>query len=59
MTTTTLRSRASAPVLDRAVAAQAARRRADVEMLEAVLAWAHAHPVDEAVDAPAWLRTRP
>ncbi len=30
-------------VLERAVAAQAARRRADVEVLEAALAWAHAH----------------
>lgn len=31
------------PVLDRAVAAQVARRRADVEILHAALAWAHAH----------------
>lgn len=30
-------------VLERAVAAQAARRRADVEVLDAALAWAHAH----------------
>ncbi len=30
-------------VLDRAVAAQAARRRADAEVLDAALAWAHAH----------------
>ena len=30
-------------VLDRAVAAVDARRRADVEVLEAALAWAHAH----------------
>ena len=34
---------ASRDVLDRAVAAQAARRRADVEVLDAALAWAHAH----------------
>lgn len=31
------------PVLDRAVAAMASRRRAEVELLEAALAWAHAH----------------
>ena len=30
-------------VLDRAVVAMAARRRADVEVLESALAWAHAH----------------
>ena len=30
-------------VLDRAVAAMTARRRAEVEVLEAALAWAHAH----------------
>ncbi|WP_411285122.1 hypothetical protein [Lapillicoccus sp.] len=34
---------ATRPVLDRAVAAMAARRRAEVEVLESALAWAHAH----------------
>ncbi len=31
--------------LDRAAAALASRRRAEVEVLEAALAWAHAHVV--------------
>jgi hypothetical protein len=34
-------------VLDRAVAAMTARRRVEVELLEAALAWAHAHTVTE------------
>ena len=33
------------PVLERAAAAMTRRRRAEVEVLEAALAWAHAHIV--------------
>ena len=36
--------------LDRAAAALAARRRAEVEVLEAALAWAHAHVVSPDAD---------
>ncbi len=60
MTTTTFPDRASARssgravALDRAVAAQAARRRADVELLDAALGWAHAHTVDSEIDAARW-----
>ncbi|HYJ28095.1 MAG TPA: hypothetical protein VEW73_10315, partial [Nocardioides sp.] len=41
-------------VLDRAVAAMTARRRAEVEVLEAVLAWAHAHVPSDVDDAAGW-----
>ncbi|WP_210502777.1 HNH endonuclease signature motif containing protein [Nocardioides xinjiangensis] len=40
----------SRAVLDRAVAAVEARRRADVEVVEAALAWAHAHVVPAGTD---------
>ncbi|WP_210650493.1 HNH endonuclease signature motif containing protein [Nocardioides sp. SYSU D00065] len=40
--------------LDRAVAAMQARRRVEVEVLEAALAWAHAHVVDSAEEAAGW-----
>ena len=48
MSTSTLSSGARVTdrvALDRAAAALASRRRAEVEVLEAVLAWAHAHVV--------------
>src|SRR5918993_4494295 len=41
-------------VLDRAVAAMTARRRAEVEVLEAALAWAHAHVPSEVDDVAGW-----
>jgi hypothetical protein len=41
-------------VLDRAVAAMTARRRAEVEVLEAALAWAHAHVPSTEDDAAGW-----
>ncbi len=58
MTTTTLPTRDTAcgraEALGRAVAAQASRRRADVELLDAALGWAHAHTVTAEVDAAGW-----
>ena len=42
------------PVLERASAALAARRRADVEVLEAALAWAHTHRVTAQREAAGW-----
>lgn len=41
-------------VLERAAAASAARRRADVEVLESALAWAHAHPAASQGEAAGW-----
>ncbi|MCW2737033.1 HNH endonuclease signature motif containing protein [Nocardioides sp.] len=41
-------------VLDRAVAAMTARRRAEVEVLESALAWAHAHVAGDEDDAAGW-----
>lgn len=56
MSTTALAPAAAgtAPALDRAVAAMTARRRADVEVLEAALAWAQAHLVCDVDDAAGW-----
>ncbi len=58
MSTTTLEApsaRADArPVLVRATSAMAARRRAEVEVLESALAWAHAHRVTCADEAAGW-----
>ena len=41
-------------VLERATTALAVRRRAEVEVLESVLDWAHAHPVDQQAEAAGW-----
>lgn len=41
-------------VLERAVAAMEAKRRVEVEVLEAALAWAHAHVVTDVDDAAGW-----
>ena len=41
-------------VLDRAVAAMTARRRAEVEVLESALAWAHAHVPAGGDDVAGW-----
>ncbi len=41
-------------VLDRAAAAMTARRRAEVEVLESALAWAHAHVPSGEDDAAGW-----
>ncbi|MGN0062906.1 MAG: HNH endonuclease [Nocardioides sp.] len=58
MTTTTAPSAPPAvpraSVLDAAVSAQAARRRADVALLEAAHRWALAHTVDDPRDAATW-----
>ena len=47
MSTTTqpLEAPSTRPVLERAAAAMTRRRRAEVEVLESALAWAHAHVV--------------
>ena len=44
----------TAAVLDRAVAAVTARRRVEVEVLEAALAWAHAHVVNDLAESAGW-----
>src|SRR5689334_3805792 len=58
MSTTTLEApaagRSTRLVLERATAAVAARRRAEVEVLESALAWAHAHPIASQGDAAGW-----
>ncbi len=58
MSTTTHRAPAAGSstrlVLERATAALATRRRAEVEVLESALAWAHAHPVGSQGDAAGW-----
>lgn len=55
LTTAAHGTRAGArPVLDRAVAAMATRRRAEVEVLESALAWAHAHVAVDEDDAAGW-----
>lgn len=41
-------------VLERAVAAVAARRQAEVEVLDSALAWGHAHVVTEVSQAAGW-----
>ncbi len=42
------------PVLDRAVAAMASRRQAEVDLLVSALAWAHAHVPSNSDDAAGW-----
>lgn len=57
MTTTAIHpssTRDSRSVLDRAVAARSARRRAEVAELTAALDWAHAHPAASAGEAASW-----
>ncbi|SEC32670.1 hypothetical protein SAMN04489844_2087 [Nocardioides exalbidus] len=44
----------SRAALDRAAAAIGARRRAEVEVLESALAWAHAHVVTDLADSAGW-----
>lgn len=52
--TTTATAPSSSRLLDRAVAAMATRRHAEVEVLETVLAFAHAHAVADAEQAAGW-----
>ncbi|WP_255893019.1 HNH endonuclease signature motif containing protein [Nocardioides astragali] len=54
MSTTTTPAPSALAVLDRARAAMTARRRAEVEVLEAALAWAHAHVPAGEDDAAGW-----
>ena len=56
MSTTTqpLEAPSTRPVLERAAAAMTLRRRAEVEVLESALAWAHAHVVS--ADDDDWMR---
>ena len=54
MSTTTLEAPTTRRVLERATAALAARRRAEVEVLDSVLAWAHAHVVTTQGEAAGW-----
>ncbi|MCF6380014.1 HNH endonuclease [Nocardioides KLBMP 9356] len=57
MSTTTLDRSAGADtrlVLDRARTALSVRRQAEVEVLESVFEWAHAHPADAHADAAGW-----
>ena len=54
MSTTTLEAPGTRRVLERATAALAARRRAEVEVLESVLAWAHSHVVTTQDEAAGW-----
>lgn len=55
MSTTALDPATStAAVLDRAVAAVQARRRVELEVLEAALAWAHAHVVTDVGESAGW-----
>ena len=54
MSTTTLEAPSTRRVLERATAALAARRRAEVEVLDSVLAWAHAHVVTTQDEAAGW-----
>ncbi|MBI4901732.1 MAG: HNH endonuclease [Actinobacteria bacterium] len=54
MSTTTLEAPSTSRVLERATAALAARRRAEVEVLDSVLTWAHAHVVTTQDEAAGW-----
>jgi len=45
-------------VLDRAVGAMTARRRAEVDLLESALAWAHAYVPCAEDDAAGWRSSR-
>ena len=54
MSTTTLEAPSTRRVLERATAALAVRRRAEVAVLDSVLAWAHAHVVTTQDEAAGW-----